>query len=165
MIGLTGISLGHFWIGLVVLGVGWNFGFIGATTMVTECHRPNERNRVQSFNDFLVFRLHGDRLVFVRRAVWHSFGWGAVNDVVFPVVLSAAALADLGQFGASAEAGLRLAKTAAGGLHRCGKVRWVQVCREICAVAFARPLFGYIRARFRAGWGSPPRSSVCGLIS
>ena len=34
---------------------GWNFGFIGATTMVTQCHRPNERNRVQAFNDFLVF--------------------------------------------------------------------------------------------------------------
>ena len=55
MIGIAGISLWHFWIGLALLGVGWNFAFIGATTMVTLCHRPNERNKVQAFNDFLVF--------------------------------------------------------------------------------------------------------------
>jgi MFS family permease len=55
IISLTGITLWHFWIGLVLLGVGWNFGFIGATALVTESHRPNERNRVQAFNDFLVF--------------------------------------------------------------------------------------------------------------
>src|SRR4030088_1883956 len=54
-IGIAGISLWHFWIGLALLGVGWNFAFIGATTMVTHCHRPNERNKVQAFNDFLVF--------------------------------------------------------------------------------------------------------------
>lgn len=91
IIGMTGISLGHFWLGLVVLGVGWNFGFIGATTMVTECHTPNERNRVQSFNDFLVF---GSMAIgsFSSGTLLNSFGWGAVNEVVFPVVLSAAAL-------------------------------------------------------------------------
>ena len=55
IISLTGISLWHFWVGLVLLGVGWNFGFIGATALVTQCHHPNERNRVQAFNDFLVF--------------------------------------------------------------------------------------------------------------
>src|SRR3982075_3048584 len=55
MIGISGISLWHFWIALALLGVGWNFAFIGATTMVTHCHRPNERNKVQAFNDFLVF--------------------------------------------------------------------------------------------------------------
>ena len=43
-----GITLWHFWIGLALLGVGWNFAFIGATTMVTECYRPNERNKVQA---------------------------------------------------------------------------------------------------------------------
>lgn len=91
VIGVTGISLAHFWVGLLVLGVGWNFAFIGATTMVTECHRPNERNRVQSFNDFLVF---GSMAIgsFASGSLLHHFGWNAVNDVVFPVVLSAAAL-------------------------------------------------------------------------
>ena len=54
-VSIAGITLWHFWGGLVLLGVGWNFGFIGATAMVTQCHRPHERNQVQSFNDFLVF--------------------------------------------------------------------------------------------------------------
>jgi MFS family permease len=91
IIGNLGLTVWHFWIGLVLLGVGWNFGFIGATTMVTECHRPNERNRVQSFNDFLVF---GSMAIgsFSSGALLHYFGWHAVNDVVFPVVFAAAAL-------------------------------------------------------------------------
>ena len=91
LIGATGISIAHFWAGLVFLGIGWNFGFIGATTMVTECHTPNERNRVQSFNDFLVF---GSMAIgsFSSGTLLLHFGWSAVNEVVFPVVFSAAAL-------------------------------------------------------------------------
>ena len=45
----------HFWATLIVLGVGWNFSFIGASALVLETHRPQERNKVQAFNDFLVF--------------------------------------------------------------------------------------------------------------
>ena len=90
-IGITGISLWHFWIGLALLGVGWNFAFIGATTMVTHCHRPNERNKVQAFNDFLVF---GSMAIgsFSSGQLLASFGWAMVNEVVFPVVLAAGAL-------------------------------------------------------------------------
>jgi predicted MFS family arabinose efflux permease len=90
-IGIAGISLWHFWIGLAVLGVGWNFAFIGATTMVTACHRPDERNKVQAFNDFLVF---GSMAIgsFSSGMLLTSFGWTMVNEVVFPVVLGAAAL-------------------------------------------------------------------------
>jgi predicted MFS family arabinose efflux permease len=91
LIGISGISLWHFWTALVLLGVGWNFAFIGATTMVTQCHRPNERNKVQAFNDFLVF---GSMAIssFSSGALLVSFGWTAVNEVVFPVVLVAAGL-------------------------------------------------------------------------
>jgi predicted MFS family arabinose efflux permease len=90
-IGISGISLWHFWIGLAVLGVGWNFAFIGATTMVTACHRPDERNKVQAFNDFLVF---GSMAIgsFSSGMLLASFGWTMVNEVVVPVVLAAAAL-------------------------------------------------------------------------
>jgi predicted MFS family arabinose efflux permease len=90
-IGTAGISLWHFWIGLALLGVGWNFAFIGATTMVTHCHRPNERNTVQAFNDFLVF---GSMAIgsFSSGQLLASFGWATVNEVVFPVVLAAGAL-------------------------------------------------------------------------
>ena len=91
LIGIAGISLWHFWIGLALLGVGWNFAFIGATTMVTQCHRPNERNKVQAFNDFLVF---GTMAIasFSSGQLLASFGWATVNEVVFPVVLAAGAL-------------------------------------------------------------------------
>lgn len=90
-VGMSGLSLWHFWTGLVLLGVGWNFGFIGATAMVTTCYRPEERHRVQAFNDFLVF---GSMAIgsFSSGALLAFFGWAAVNAVVFPVVLLAAAL-------------------------------------------------------------------------
>lgn len=54
-VGLTGLDVGHFWATLILLGVGWNFSFVGASTLVLECHRPEERTRVQSLNDFIVF--------------------------------------------------------------------------------------------------------------
>src|SRR3712207_8891457 len=45
----------HFWGTLILLGIGWNFGFIGATALVTDCYRPEERAKVQAANDFLIF--------------------------------------------------------------------------------------------------------------
>ena len=91
IIALQGIALWNFWTGLVFLGVGWNFAFIGATTMVTQCHTSAERNKVQAFNDFLVF---GSMAVasFSSGQLLASFGWAAVNYVVFPTILAAAAL-------------------------------------------------------------------------
>ncbi len=53
--GLSGVELGNFYIALVLLGVGWNFGFIGATTMLADSHRPEERGRAQGMNDMIVF--------------------------------------------------------------------------------------------------------------
>ncbi|MDT3686604.1 MAG: MFS transporter [Pseudorhodoplanes sp.] len=90
-ISIAGISLWHFWLGLVLLGMGWNFGFIGATAMVTQCHRAEERTRVQSFNDFLVF---GSMAIgsFASGNMLALYGWAFVNGVVFPVVLIATAL-------------------------------------------------------------------------
>jgi MFS family permease len=91
VISMAGVSLGHFWLGLTLLGVGWNFGFIGATAMVTQCHRPEERTTVQSFNDFLVF---GSMAIssFASGTVLASYGWIALNTIVFPTVLVAAVL-------------------------------------------------------------------------
>lgn len=83
--GLAGIALWNFWIGLAVLGVGWNFAFISATTLVTECHEPHERNKVQAFNDFLVF---GTMAVgsFSSGQLLTDYGWTMVNLVVFPSI-------------------------------------------------------------------------------
>ena len=74
-----------------LLGVGWNFSFIGATTLVTECHDPHERNKVQAFNDFLMF---GTVAIgsFSSGALLAHYGWAVVNGVVFPVVVAAALL-------------------------------------------------------------------------
>jgi MFS family permease len=90
-ISMAGITLWHFWIGLILLGIGWNFGFIGATALVMQTHHARERTRVQSFNDFLVF---GSMAVgsFASGKVLAVFGWAAVNEIVFPVVLVAGAL-------------------------------------------------------------------------
>ena len=52
---IAGVELVNFYIGLILLGIGWNFGFIGATTMLALAHEPNERGSVQGMNDFFVF--------------------------------------------------------------------------------------------------------------
>ena len=72
-------------------GVGWNFAFIGATTLVTRCHRPEERNKVQSLNDFLIF---GTMALgsFASGKMLATLGWAFVNATVFPPVLAVGAL-------------------------------------------------------------------------
>jgi MFS family permease len=90
-ISLMGTALWNFWVGLAVLGIGWNFAFISATTLVTECHDPHERNKVQAFNDFLVF---GSMAIgsFSSGALLARYGWPAVNEMVYPVIFVAALL-------------------------------------------------------------------------
>lgn len=90
-VGSSGITVWHFWAALVLLGIGWNFALVGATTMVTETHRPEERNKVQAFNDFCIF---GTMAVgsFVSGGMLAHYGWLLVNLVMFPVVAVAAAM-------------------------------------------------------------------------
>src|SRR6202790_4275242 len=85
-IGLSGITALHFWMTLIVLGVGWNLGFVGASALVLETHRPQERNKVQAFNDFLVFGMMAIGS-FSSGQLLANYGWSAVNLVVYPPVL------------------------------------------------------------------------------
>lgn len=55
VVGLQGVELENFFIALVLLGIGWNFGFIGATTMLAGAHQAHERGRIQGMNDMIVF--------------------------------------------------------------------------------------------------------------
>lgn len=55
VVGLMGVDLANFFVALILLGVGWNFGFIGATTMLANAHEPHERGQVQGMNDMIVF--------------------------------------------------------------------------------------------------------------
>jgi len=84
-INLTGSSLAHFWLALFLLGVGWNFLFIGATTLLTEAYAPEEKAKTQALNDFLVF---GTVTLSVLSAgsLQHHLGWRAVNYGVMPLI-------------------------------------------------------------------------------
>lgn len=84
-IALSGLSVNHFWLALIFLGVGWNFGFIGATAMVTDCYRPEEKNRVQAFNDLLVFGSVAASSFFSGQLL-AAEGWATLNLLVFPTV-------------------------------------------------------------------------------
>lgn len=87
-VGLMGLATIHFWGLLILLGVGWNFGFVGASALVLECHRPEERTRVQSLNDFLVFStmVAGS---FASGGVLSRYGWEIVCWISFPPLLIA----------------------------------------------------------------------------
>ena len=55
MVAFSGVTLPHFFGALMLLGLGWNFGFIGATTMLSGAHAPEERGRMQGMNDLILF--------------------------------------------------------------------------------------------------------------
>ena len=91
---IVGVELVNFYIGLILLGIGWNFGFIGATNLLTSSHSPDERGRVQGMNDAIIFGCvtiaslasgglmnctGGSALV----------GWAAVNYAMVPFLLIA----------------------------------------------------------------------------
>jgi len=92
-VGLAGIDIAHFWATLILLGLGWNFGFLGASALVLECHRPEEKTRVQSLNDFIVFGLMALGS-FSSGGLLSAYGWDVVLWVSFvPLALSVVALA------------------------------------------------------------------------
>jgi MFS family permease len=94
LVGLSGLTVAHFWVTLVLLGVGWNFGFIGATALVTDCYRPEERIKVQAANDFMVFGSTATASLMSGKLLALS-GWATVNWLVFPPVALALALVAL----------------------------------------------------------------------
>ena len=97
-VALQGVDLGNFFIALILLGVGWNFGFIGATTMLAGAHEAHERGRMQGLNDLLVFG--GVTVASVASGGLMNCsggnpveGWAAVNMAMVPfLVLAGGAL-------------------------------------------------------------------------
>ncbi len=91
-VALSGIEIERFYIALILLGLGWNFGFIGGTSMLTECHRPEERAKVQAANDMIVFGMAA-AASFGSGALLNIYGWNAVNLAIAPfLALGGAAL-------------------------------------------------------------------------
>jgi MFS family permease len=84
-IAASGQTLMHFWWALVLLGLGWNFLFIGGTTLLTETYRPEEKAKVQGTNDFIVLGVQG--LTSLSSGVLiSSDGWASLNIWALPVV-------------------------------------------------------------------------------
>ena len=97
-VAMAGVELSNFFIALVLLGIGWNFGFIGATTMLTNAQRPEERGRLQGLNDLVVFggvtmaSLSSGGLMNCSGGTVQE-GWQAVNLAMLPfLVLAGGAL-------------------------------------------------------------------------
>jgi len=87
-VNLAGIDFYNFWGGLVLLGLGWNFMFIGGTTLLTEAYKSEERSKVQAANDFIVFGTVSIA-AFSSGALLDVFGWAAVNaGVALPMCLA-----------------------------------------------------------------------------
>ena len=84
-INLAGIEYLHFLSALVLLGVGWNFLFIGGTSLLTECYRPSEMAKTQGFNDFCIWGCVGAGALLSGASI-HHLGWAAVNSVTIPLI-------------------------------------------------------------------------------
>ncbi len=90
-IALSGVELLHFTSALVLLGVGWNFSFIGGTALLTEAYRPSEKAKVQATNDFLILGVVV-AASFASGGLLHHLGWTGVNLTVLPFLLVAGAM-------------------------------------------------------------------------
>ncbi|MBL6955050.1 MAG: MFS transporter [Alphaproteobacteria bacterium] len=88
IVGLSGIDVTEFFLALLFLGVGWNFMFVGGTTLLTEAYTPAERNKVQALNDFLVFGLVSVASLGAG-AIQNLWGWEAINMMVIVPTLIA----------------------------------------------------------------------------
>lgn len=89
-VNLSTTALWGFWLALVALGLGWNFLFIGATTLLTETYAPEERAKVQALNDFLVLSIT-TVTAFSSGPLHHHAGWATINTVVIPLIVAIAA--------------------------------------------------------------------------
>lgn len=84
-INVSGTSVSTFWFGLFILGVGWNFMYIGGTTLLTETYRPSEKNKVQGLNDALVFATMAVSSS-ASGVLVNTAGWLKLNYVAVPFV-------------------------------------------------------------------------------
>jgi MFS family permease len=84
IVALSGIQLWQFWTALILLGLGWNFAFIGATAMVAGTYRNSEKGKVQGLHDFILFGSVAFGSL-MSGAVYNAWGWDMLNWIVFPV--------------------------------------------------------------------------------
>jgi MFS family permease len=78
--------MANFWAGLVLLGVGWNFLFVGGSTLLTGAYTPAERAKTQAAHDFLVFGTTASASALSGVLLSH-YGWDTVNVIAAPFVV------------------------------------------------------------------------------
>ena len=83
-IALAGLELWNFWTSLILLGIGWNFGFIGATALLGESYTAAEKNKVQGGHDTILFSFVA-MAALLSGATLNSFGWHGVATVLLPI--------------------------------------------------------------------------------
>ena len=86
-INLFGSTVSHFWVGLFMLGLSWNFLFIGATTLLTETYSPSEQAKTQAINEFFVFTTVALASL-TAGTLQHLYGWKTVNIGVTPLLIT-----------------------------------------------------------------------------
>jgi MFS family permease len=86
LVAMSGIHLWQFWTALILLGLGWNFAFIGATSIVAQTYRPEEKGRAQGFHDFVLFSSVAFASL-MSGAVYNGWGWDALTRIVLPVAV------------------------------------------------------------------------------
>ncbi|WP_421581162.1 MFS transporter [Shinella sp. M31] len=80
----AGIALWNFWGALILLGIGWNFGFIGSTAIVASSYRPQEADKVQGFHDIILFGAVA-LASFSSGKVFNAYGWQTINLLFWPI--------------------------------------------------------------------------------
>jgi MFS family permease len=83
----AGVELWNFWSALILLGIGWNFGFIGSTAIVASSYRPSEADKVQGFNDIILFSSVA-LASFASGVVFNAYGWAGMILPVWPLAIS-----------------------------------------------------------------------------
>jgi len=83
---LLGSSVVHYWVGLTLLGISWNFLFIGGTTLLTETYRPSERGKTQAMNDFIIFTTVAVASL-IAGVLQYNYGWEVINLGVIPFII------------------------------------------------------------------------------
>lgn len=92
VVALSGQAIANFWWALVLLGVGWNFTYVGGTTLLTETYRPSEKAKVQGVNELIVFGVQA--LASLSSGVLvNAAGWTILNAFALPLLAAAGASA------------------------------------------------------------------------
>ena len=85
VLAMSGTGLLHFWGSLILLGLGWNFGFIGATALLTDTYTASERSKAQAMNDFLIFGTVA-ACSFSSGMLLNTLGWVKINLFMLPLL-------------------------------------------------------------------------------